>query len=93
MLRGNYKGINLKKYITTLFMLEMMHTFATEIKEKINNGTTIILDRYWYSNIYYQGNRNNEYGISEEWKSQIDEMIDMAKDFKLPKPESLYLYD
>lgn len=43
------------KMISILFMLDMYDTFYKEIKKFYDNNYIIIFDRYWYSNIYYQG--------------------------------------
>ena len=55
-LAGNYGEINETSYITSglFFAMDRFDTYHKEIKELYESGAIIILDRYTFSNVYYQ---------------------------------------
>ena len=80
-----------------LFMLDMMDTFQTKIVEDMKNGLEVlILDRYWYSNVYYSYNDRlpSSLGSTDSEIRSISAMMDiyepllkLAKGFCLPNAD------
>lgn len=95
-LQGTYKNLNLTNYTKSMiFMLEMMHAFQTQLLKEIEKGNIVILDRYWYSNIFYQTIGEDTfikngclYGTEDFF-----EFVDLAKQFKLPEPDLCIFMD
>ena len=54
-LAGKYNGIISTDTVMTIYLMEMFDIWHTQIMPDIRNGLEIIvLDRFWYSNYYYQ---------------------------------------
>lgn len=60
-----YFSNNIKKQelseemVSNLFMLDMYDSYYKEIEKFYKKNYIIIFDRYWYSNIYYQGTKRS----------------------------------
>ncbi len=57
---------------------------AASIREAIESGTTLVIDRYYYSGIVYSAAKGNE-GLSMHWARQPD--------VGLPRPDAVVFLD
>lgn len=86
-------------------MLDMYDSYYKEIEEYYKNNYIIIFDRYWYSNIYYQGTTklinnyskkqpelNSSLAIDDFYYKEFEDYINKLNDdnFKLPKANLIY---
>ena len=92
------------RMISELFMLDMYDSYYKEIQEFYNKNYIIIFDRYWYSNIYYQGasfvleNNTNDTDYESFFKNneskyrRFERMLNNLNEteFKLPKSNIIY---
>lgn len=99
LLQGKYSNSDIGYTAkTTMFILDIFHTFETEIKKYYEEGYIIILDRYYISNMFYQtanlfnidtGHIDNITGLS----ALIDGIQSIVMNFKLVKPDLVIFMD
>lgn len=100
-----YKQQLTPEMVSNLFMLDMYDSYYKEIEEYYKNNYIIIFDRYWYSNIYYQGTTklinnyskkqpelNSSLAIDDFYYKEFEDYINKLNDdnFKLPKANLIY---
>ena len=96
LLKGDYKSANLDFVAkTSLFMVDIFHTWISDIKKYYDEGYIVILDRYWFSNLYYQNYAMENYTSVDEIKFdyKFDKIVNMAKGYDLPKPNITFFMD
>lgn len=60
-LNGDYRDISNPYLISLFYSIDRGITFAQELKDKYDQGYTIILDRYYISNVLYQLHNFDDY--------------------------------
>ena len=90
------------KMVSTLFMLDMYDVYYKQLKEYYDKNYIMIFDRFWYSNIYYQGAsyalkagdreaKLNIYSYEKLYKDFEREIYELNEsEFKLPKANLIY---
>lgn len=77
--------------VSSFYMLDMFDFMMCEGKKFLENGGILVLDRYWYSNIFYRlgahylANNNELHPISK--KAIIESISTLAKELDLPKAD------
>lgn len=77
--------------VSSFYMLDMFDFMMSHGKDFLNNGGILILDRYWYSNIFYRlgahyiANNNELHPISK--KEIIQRISNLAKQLQLPNAD------
>ncbi|MBN2160794.1 MAG: dTMP kinase [Spirochaetes bacterium] len=66
-----------------LFLLDRQHDAETNIRPSMKNGTTVIMDRYYYSNAAYQGAA----GLSPR------HIMEENRRMGFPEPDRVYFID
>ena len=85
-LRGDFgSNENVHPQLVALLFAEDRHGAAPAMKEVLNNGGNILLDRYVYSNIAYQCAKMADQEKAEELRNWI--FNTEYGDFALPKPD------
>lgn len=87
LLKGEYGQLKDNKYIVSLFYaMDRCITYHNDIKKYYNEGYTIILDRYYTSNIIYQLPKDNHFSYLKFIKDiEVDKL-------ELPTPDlTIYL--
>ena len=85
-LRGGFGPIDaVHPQLVALLFAEDRHGAAPEIRKSLEEGSTVLLDRYVYSNIAYQCAKLND---TEEAEQVRDWILDTEfGDFSLPEPD------
>jgi dTMP kinase len=84
---GKIEDINLKA-ISMFYMMDMFDCAQTEIIPKLNEGYTIILDRYWHCNLFYRIGACRMNGDSHIVEKVITaDTEELARILKLPKAD------
>lgn len=92
-LHGNYGGMDTMNSgtISMFYMLDMFDYMKKTGMKLLEQGTNIILDRYWYCNLYYRLGKaqleNNRPVTPEEYFNINKAVNDIADTLELPKPD------
>ncbi len=73
-----------KKHILNLFIKDRREDVTKNILPALERGETIVMDRYFYSNAAYQGERTG---------TTADEILAMNMNEGFPKPHRVYFID
>lgn len=85
-LRGDFgSNESVHPQLVALLFAEDRHGAAPEIKKKLSEGGTVLLDRYVYSNIAYQCAKIKDSSEAEELRNWI--FNTEYGSFELPKPD------
>lgn len=85
-LRGGFGSIeNVHPQLVALLFAEDRHNAGAEIRDALESGATVLLDRYVYSNIAYQCAKLDSPVESEELRNWI--LATEYGDFNLPRPD------
>lgn len=77
-------------YITSMFyILDQYNIWKLELEKLYKEGYTIIFDRFWVSNLYFQlAKCDNESTIDRFYKDyKKDEILNLVKLLELPSPD------
>ncbi len=85
-LRGDFGAINqVHPQLVALLFAQDRHDAAAQIRQWLNDGDVVLLDRYVYSNIAYQCSKLKD---KEEAKALRDWIFDLEYNtFGIPKPD------
>lgn len=92
-LHGNYGKMDTMNSgtISMFYMLDMFDYMKKHGEKLLEQGTNIILDRYWYCNLYYRLGKaqlENKRPVSPKEYYDINLAVtDIAKTLELPKPD------
>lgn len=85
-LRGGFGSIDtVHPQLVALLFAEDRRTAAPRIREALDSGKTVLLDRYVYSNIAYQCSKLSDEAEAAELRDWI--FNTEYKDFGIPKPD------
>lgn len=92
-LHGNYGGMDTMNSgtISMFYMLDMFDYMKKSGEQLLANGTNIILDRYWYCNLYYRLGKaqleSKRPVTPEEYFNISLAVTNIADTLELPKPD------
>ena len=85
-LRGDYGKIDqVDPHLVALLFAEDRHEAAADLRSRLEQGRCVILDRYVYSNIAYQGAKAGSESAAEEMREWIFNLE--YNHFGIPKPD------
>ncbi|MCQ2137289.1 MAG: dTMP kinase [Bacteroidales bacterium] len=85
-LRGDYGKIDqVDPHLVALLFAEDRHEAAADLRSRLEQGRCVILDRYVYSNIAYQGAKAGSKSAAEEMREWIFNLE--YNHFGIPKPD------
>ena len=85
-LRGDYGRIDqVDPHLVALLFAEDRHEAAADLRSRLELGRCVILDRYVYSNIAYQGAKAGSESAAEEMREWIFNLE--YNHFGIPKPD------